>query len=127
MYLLYKKISILQISHLLSNTLYNNNGLFISNKLTFFSQQHSQSYQQIIKNEPQQNNTSTTNYASVSQKKRLLAKAQSECMLNVPTKQEPGIEYHHRDNYAPPPQQQNHCSGNTHGKLNYLLTLTKKR
>ncbi|KAJ8949716.1 hypothetical protein NQ318_013585 [Aromia moschata] len=43
-------------------------------------------YNQVIKNEPCQ---STTNYASISQKKRLLAKAQSECMLNVPTKQEP--------------------------------------
>ncbi|KAJ8963916.1 hypothetical protein NQ314_005244 [Rhamnusium bicolor] len=42
-------------------------------------------YNQVIKNEPCQ----STNYASISQKKRLLAKAQSECMLNVPTKQEP--------------------------------------
>lgn len=44
-------------------------------------------YNQVIKNEPCQSNN--TNYASISQKKRLLAKAQSECMLNVPTKQEP--------------------------------------
>ncbi|XP_076252678.1 homeodomain interacting protein kinase isoform X11 [Rhynchophorus ferrugineus] len=42
--------------------------------------------QPVIKNEP--SCQGTPNYAS--QKKRLLAKAQSECMLNVPTKQEPG-------------------------------------
>jgi hypothetical protein len=36
--------------------------------------------------------------ASQSQKKRLLAKAQSECMLGVATKREPGLsEYHHGD------------------------------
>lgn len=53
-------------------------------------------YNPVIKNEPcqgqsqcSQSNSSGTNYASISQKKRLLAKAQSECMLNVPTKQEP--------------------------------------
>nr|XP_023030165.1 homeodomain-interacting protein kinase 2-like isoform X3 [Leptinotarsa decemlineata] len=49
-------------------------------------------YNQVIKNEPcqsQSSSHSSTNYASISQKKRLLAKAQSECMLNVPTKQEP--------------------------------------
>ncbi|KAJ8984613.1 hypothetical protein NQ317_006075 [Molorchus minor] len=45
-------------------------------------------YNQAIKNEPCQGQSST-NYASISQKKRLLAKAQSECMLNMPTKQEP--------------------------------------
>ncbi|XP_018563810.1 homeodomain-interacting protein kinase 2 isoform X3 [Anoplophora glabripennis] len=50
------------------------------------SKNHNNIYNQVIKNEPCQNNT---NYASISQKKRLLAKAQSECMLNVPTKQEP--------------------------------------
>lgn len=34
--------------------------------------------------------------ASQSQKKRLLAKAQSECMLGVATKREPGLsDYHH--------------------------------
>lgn len=45
-------------------------------------------YNQVIKNEPCQNQNNP-NYASISQKKRLLAKVQSECMLNVPTKQEP--------------------------------------
>lgn len=45
-------------------------------------------YNQVIKNEPCQSQ-SNTNYGSISQKKRLLAKAQSECMLNMPTKQEP--------------------------------------
>lgn len=53
------------------------------------------------------------NYTSQSQKKRLLAKAQSECMLNVPTKQEPGIEYHqhHRSNeYLIPQQPHMHSS-----------------
>ncbi|KYB27931.1 Homeodomain-interacting protein kinase 2-like Protein [Tribolium castaneum] len=71
------------------------------------SSKHRQSQpyqQQVIKNEP----TPTTNYASVSQKKRLLAKAQSECMLNVPTKQEPGIEYHRSNDYNM--SQQSHCS-----------------
>lgn len=63
---------------------------------------------QMIKNEPCQ-----PNYASVSQKKRLLAKAQSECMLNVP-KQEPGIsaaaaEYHRSEYNIQQPQQQ-HCT-----------------
>ncbi|GLV35353.1 Homeodomain interacting protein kinase [Carabus blaptoides fortunei] len=59
--------------------------------------------QQVIKHEPQPSSGSTsgnnisngTGYTSQSQKKRLLAKAQSECMLNVPTKQEPGTDYHH--------------------------------
>lgn len=56
--------------------------------------------QQVIKHEPQQNGSSYTtssssSSSSQSQKKRLLAKAQSECMLNVPTKQEPGTDYHH--------------------------------
>ncbi|KAK4887738.1 hypothetical protein RN001_004009 [Aquatica leii] len=61
-----------------------------------------QIYQE-IKNEL----TPNVNYATQSQKKRLLAKAQSECMLNVPTKQEPGIEYHqhHRSNEYLIPQQ----------------------
>lgn len=77
-----------------------------------------QSYQQIIKNEPAQPSSSnnTTNYASVSQKKRLLAKAQSECMLNVPTKQEPGIDYHHHhrsNNDYQQPQQQTHCNNSS--------------
>ncbi|XP_066152943.1 homeodomain-interacting protein kinase 2 isoform X3 [Euwallacea fornicatus] len=50
--------------------------------------------QPVIKNEPFScSSSSTTPYAS--QKKRLLAKAQSECMLNVATKQEPGVnEYY---------------------------------
>lgn len=43
-----------------------------------------------------------------SQKKRLLAKAQSECMLNVPTKQEPGMEYHRSNDCLVP--QQSHCN-----------------
>lgn len=56
-----------------------------------------------------------TNYATQSQKKRLLAKAQSECMLNVPTKQEPGIEYHqhHRSNEYLIPQQ-SHMHSTSH-------------
>ncbi|XP_060532536.1 homeodomain-interacting protein kinase 2 isoform X4 [Cylas formicarius] len=54
-------------------------------------QQQQQIYNPVIKNEP--NCQSTPNYTS--QKKRLLAKAQSECMLNVATKQEPGTaEYY---------------------------------
>ncbi|KAF5294896.1 hypothetical protein FQR65_LT10694 [Abscondita terminalis] len=64
---------------------------------------------QEIKNEL----TPNINYATQSQKKRLLAKAQSECMLNVPTKQEPGIEYHqhHRSNeYLIPQQPHMHSS-----------------
>lgn len=48
--------------------------------------------QQVIKHEPQ---STSSGYTSQSQKKRLLAKAQSECMLNIPTKQEPGTDYHH--------------------------------
>ncbi|KAF5284534.1 hypothetical protein FQA39_LY17007 [Lamprigera yunnana] len=67
-----------------------------------------QLYQE-IKNELNPN----INYATQSQKKRLLAKAQSECMLNIPTKQEPGIEYHqhHRSNeYLIPQQPQMHSS-----------------
>lgn len=71
-----------------------------------------QSYQQVIKNEPNQNNTNYNN-VSQSRKTRLLAKAQSECMLNVPTKQEPGLEYqHHRSNDYLIPQQHSstHCS-----------------
>ena len=39
--------------------------------------------------------------ASQSQKKRLLAKAHSECMLGVATKREPGInDYHHPADYV---------------------------
>lgn len=39
--------------------------------------------------------------ASQSQKKRLLAKAQSECMLGVATKREPGLgDYHHSTDYV---------------------------
>lgn len=61
--------------------------------------------QQVIKHEPQPSSGSTsgtnvnTGYTSQSQKKRLLAKAQSECMLNVPTKQEPGTDYHHHHHH----------------------------
>lgn len=47
-----------------------------------------QPYQQVVKNEP-----THPNYSSQSRKTRLLAKAQSECMLNMPTKQEPGLDY----------------------------------
>ncbi|XP_050297644.1 homeodomain-interacting protein kinase 2 isoform X4 [Anthonomus grandis grandis] len=49
--------------------------------------------QPVIKNEPSLSSCSSgnTSGAYASQKKRLLAKAQSECMLNVPTKQEPGV------------------------------------
>jgi len=37
---------------------------------------------------------SSSGYSSQSQKKRLLAKVQSECnMVNVATKPEPGVEY----------------------------------
>ncbi|XP_049826145.1 homeodomain-interacting protein kinase 2 isoform X4 [Aethina tumida] len=67
--------------------------------------------QQQIKNEPctmstsGSNSSTGTNYAS--QKKRLLAKAQSECMMNVTTKQEPGCGDYHRSDYAAAPQQ--HC------------------
>ncbi|XP_065159459.1 homeodomain-interacting protein kinase 2 isoform X3 [Atheta coriaria] len=59
--------------------------------------------QQAIKNEPQQNQQqhmaaggSHSNYGG-SRKTRLLAKAQSECMLNLPTKQEPGTDYQRGD------------------------------
>lgn len=71
-------------------------------------QEQIQAYQQVIKNEPSQNHT---NYSSQSRKTRLLAKAQSECMLNVQTKQEPGVEYqHHRSNEYLIPHPQQHCS-----------------
>ncbi|XP_028129752.1 homeodomain-interacting protein kinase 2 isoform X2 [Diabrotica virgifera virgifera] len=55
-------------------------------------------YNPVIKNEPcqsqhssqsSQNSSSSSSINYASQKKRILAKAQSECMLNVPTKQEP--------------------------------------
>ncbi|KAL6441634.1 hypothetical protein ACFW04_003636 [Cataglyphis niger] len=61
--------------------------------------QHSQHQQttQLIKHEPQQQHhvsSSSSGYSSQSQKKRLLAKVQSECnMVNVATKPEPGVEY----------------------------------
>ncbi|XP_043283897.1 homeodomain-interacting protein kinase 2 isoform X3 [Venturia canescens] len=50
---------------------------------------------QHIKHEPQlQHHISSSGYSSQSQKKRLLAKVQSECnMINVATKPEPGVEY----------------------------------
>lgn len=45
--------------------------------------------------------SSYSNGASQSQKKRLLAKAQSECMLGVTTKREPGLgDYHHSADYV---------------------------
>ena len=45
--------------------------------------------------------SSYSNGASQSQKKRLLAKAQSECMLGVTTKREPGLgDYHHGHEYV---------------------------
>ncbi|XP_032677909.1 homeodomain-interacting protein kinase 2 isoform X21 [Odontomachus brunneus] len=52
----------------------------------------------LIKHEPQQqhhvSSSSSSGYSSQSQKKRLLAKVQSECnMVNVATKPEPGVEY----------------------------------
>jgi len=51
-----------------------------------------------IKHEPQH---SYSGGASQSQKKRLLAKAQSECMLGVATKREPGLsDYHHPADYV---------------------------
>ncbi|XP_018369139.1 PREDICTED: homeodomain-interacting protein kinase 2 isoform X8 [Trachymyrmex cornetzi] len=59
--------------------------------------QHPQHQQttQLIKHEPQQqHHVSSSGYSSQSQKKRLLAKVQSECnMVNVATKPEPGVEY----------------------------------
>ncbi|XP_022903261.1 homeodomain-interacting protein kinase 2 isoform X2 [Onthophagus taurus] len=88
-------------------------------------QEQIQAYQQqVIKNEPSQHHQPAppTNYGAQSRKTRLLAKAQSECMLgNVQTKQEPGVEYHqhHRQNeymvqqqQQPAPQQiqQQHCN-----------------
>lgn len=67
--------------------------------------------QQVIKNEPTQHNM-THNYGSQSRKTRLLAKAQSECMLNVPTKLEPGVEYqqHRSNDYIIPQQNSQHCN-----------------
>ncbi|XP_028049724.1 homeodomain-interacting protein kinase 2 isoform X6 [Monomorium pharaonis] len=60
--------------------------------------QHPQHQQttQLIKHEPQQqsHHVSSSSGYSQSQKKRLLAKVQSECnMVNVATKPEPGVEY----------------------------------
>ncbi|XP_031782290.1 homeodomain-interacting protein kinase 2 isoform X7 [Nasonia vitripennis] len=56
-------------------------------------QQHPQTTQH-IKHEPQPQHHINSGYSSQSQKKRLLAKVQSECnMINVPTKPEPGVEY----------------------------------
>ncbi|XP_048517464.1 homeodomain-interacting protein kinase 2 isoform X2 [Dendroctonus ponderosae] len=49
-------------------------------------------HNQVIKNEPSSCSSGSNSLAYTSQKKRLLAKAQSECMLNVATKQEPGRE-----------------------------------
>lgn len=87
-------------------------------KLQQQQQQHQNQiyHQQVIKHEPQQFNTNNNgSYTSQSQKKRLLAKAQSECMLNVPTKQEPGTDYHHRSNdYLLSQQLHVHSSGGSH-------------
>ncbi|XP_011493916.1 PREDICTED: homeodomain-interacting protein kinase 2 isoform X2 [Ceratosolen solmsi marchali] len=56
-------------------------------------QQHQQTTHH-IKHEPQPQHHINSGYSSQSQKKRLLAKVQSECnMINVPTKPEPGVEY----------------------------------
>ncbi|XP_011344756.1 homeodomain-interacting protein kinase 2 isoform X2 [Ooceraea biroi] len=61
------------------------------------AQQPTQSQQatQLIKHEPQQPlHVSNSSSGYCSQKKRLLAKVQSECnMINVATKPEPGVEY----------------------------------
>ncbi|XP_046424227.1 homeodomain-interacting protein kinase 2 isoform X3 [Neodiprion fabricii] len=55
--------------------------------------QHQQPAQH-IKHEPQPQHHVSSGYSSQSQKKRLLAKVQSECnMINVATKPEPGVEY----------------------------------
>ncbi|XP_044734949.1 homeodomain-interacting protein kinase 2 isoform X2 [Chrysoperla carnea] len=91
------------------------------------SQQQQVYYQQqMIKHEPQsvqpQISSQQYNYASSqSQKKRLLAKAQSECMLNnVSTKQEPGTSndgssgYHSRSNEYLIQQQPTHISSGSH-------------
>ncbi|XP_057332416.1 homeodomain-interacting protein kinase 2 isoform X6 [Microplitis mediator] len=49
---------------------------------------------QHIKHEPQLQHHVSSGYSQQSQKKRLLAKVQSECnMMNVATKPEPGVEY----------------------------------
>ncbi|XP_059483910.1 homeodomain-interacting protein kinase 2 isoform X2 [Neocloeon triangulifer] len=49
-----------------------------------------------VKHEPQQSSSYSSGAShNQSQKKRLLAKAQSECVINnVPTKQEPGVTHH---------------------------------
>nr|XP_012227254.1 PREDICTED: homeodomain-interacting protein kinase 2 isoform X2 [Linepithema humile] len=55
--------------------------------------QHPQAAQ-LIKHEPQQqHHVSSSSGYSQSQKKRLLAKVQSECSMNIATKPEPGVEY----------------------------------
>ncbi|XP_067209865.1 homeodomain-interacting protein kinase 2 isoform X6 [Linepithema humile] len=56
--------------------------------------QHPQAAQ-LIKHEPQQQHhvSSSSSGYSQSQKKRLLAKVQSECSMNIATKPEPGVEY----------------------------------
>ncbi|XP_018328725.1 homeodomain-interacting protein kinase 2 isoform X2 [Agrilus planipennis] len=80
-------------------------------------------HQQIIKHEPpvqpsiatSSSSSSGSSYAQ-SQKKRLLAKAQSECMLSVPTKQEP-VEYHQQNRsneYLVPPQSQSQAHSSSH-------------
>ncbi|XP_074111336.1 homeodomain interacting protein kinase isoform X2 [Cotesia typhae] len=49
---------------------------------------------QHIKHEPQLQHHVSSGYSQQSQKKRLLAKVQSECnMINIATKPEPGVEY----------------------------------
>ncbi|CAG9864718.1 unnamed protein product [Phyllotreta striolata] len=82
-------------------------------------------YNPVIKNEPCQNHCgqSGTNYASISQKKRLLAKAQSECMLNVPTKQEPAdynyIQHCGSSCKEPPVQTYQYVSASQHDQAAY--------
>ncbi|KAL1510089.1 hypothetical protein ABEB36_004744 [Hypothenemus hampei] len=99
--------------------------------------------QPVIKNEPSTStcsnpsNSSSTSYTS--QKKRLLAKVQNDCMVNVPTKQEPGINdyYGQQCNSACKDQQQqsggvgtyqtSHYSGNVHELQNYPHSNSEKR
>lgn len=74
-----------------------------------------------IKNENPQSCASSSNYATVSQKKRLLAKAQSECMLNVP-KQEP-VEYHRSTDFN-----QSYCNSSAcKEEPNYTPSNAEKR
>ncbi|CAG9762494.1 unnamed protein product [Ceutorhynchus assimilis] len=94
--------------------------------------------QPVIKNEPSScsSSSSSNTGAYTTQKKRLLAKAQSECMLNVATKQEPGVnEYYSQCSSACKEQQpsssQNysHYSGSNmgHEQPNYPSSNAEKR